>query len=119
MIDCHKQQVPPTPTPPPEFPCEVAKYVFTHVFFRVEDRNDPMFQKMRRYIKAFSKEDETEAKTDTLKGFLPTLAQPRLRAREGLPNRKSLTGWQMIRHSALGSEFGQEEPEEDQDIKYV
>lgn len=78
-----------------------------------------MFQKMRRYLKAFSKEDETEAKTDTLKGSIPTLAQPRLRAREGLPNRKSLAGWQMIRHSALGLEFGQGEPEDDQDIKYV
>lgn len=104
---------------PPEFACEAAKYVFTRIFFRVEDRNDPMFQKMRRYIKAFSKEDETEAKTDTVKGFIPTLPQPRLKARDGFPDRKSLTGWQMIRHSALGSEFGQEEPEDEKDIKYL
>ncbi|CAF98182.1 unnamed protein product, partial [Tetraodon nigroviridis] len=71
-------------------------------YLRVEDRNDPMFQKMRRYIKAFSKEDETEAKTDTAKGLKPTLPLPGLSATEEFPNRKSLTGWQMIRHSALG-----------------
>lgn len=81
------------------------------VLSRVEDRNDPLFQKMRRYIKAFSKEVETEAKAEP--------AQFRLKTGEGFPNRKSLTGWQMIRHSTLGLEFGQEEPEEDQDIKYV
>lgn len=74
---------------------------------------------MRRYIKAFSKEVETEAKADGVKEFFPEPAQFRLKTREGLPNRKSLTGWQMIRHSTLGLEFGQEEPEEDQDIKYV
>lgn len=78
-----------------------------------------MFQKMRRYIKAFSKEDEAEVKTDTMKGFTPGPPQFRFRVREGFPNRKSLTGWQMIRHSALGLEFGQEEPEDDEDIKYV
>lgn len=79
-----------------------------------------MVQKMRRYIKAFSKEDETEAKTDTAKGFTPTLPQPGLKAKEGLPsNRKSLTGWERVRHSALGLQFGWEEPEDDQDIKYV
>ncbi|CAM9302931.1 unnamed protein product [Lampetra planeri] len=42
-------------------------------YLRVEDRNDPMFQKMRRYIKAFSKEDDKEKeedleKTDTKTG---------------------------------------------------
>lgn len=74
-----------------------------------------MFQKMRRYITAFSKEDETEAETDTAKGFVPRCPQPR----EGPTDRKSLTGWQLIRHSALGLEFRKEEPEDDQDIKYV
>lgn len=71
---------------------------------------------MRRYIKAFSKEEDTDAKT--MKDFIPEPAQFRLKT-TGFPNRKSLTGWQMIRHSTLGLEFGQEEPEEDQDIKYV
>lgn len=95
-----------------------AKRLFTCVPFRVEDRNDPLFQKMRRYIKAFSKEDDTDAKTDTMKDFIPEPAQFRLNT-TGFPNRKSLTGWEMIRHSTLGMECGQEEPEEDQDIKYV
>lgn len=78
-----------------------------------------MLQKMRRYIKAFSKVDETEAKPDTVKGLMPTLPQPGLNATEELPNRKSLTGWQMIRQSVLGLEFGQEEQRNEQDIKYV
>lgn len=80
-----------------------------------------MLHKMRRYVKAFSKEEEKEGmeKTDTIKG--PSLENPKLRPknRGGFVNRKSLTGWQMIRHSALGLEMEQEEPEEDQDIKHV
>ncbi|XP_056901642.1 transient receptor potential cation channel subfamily V member 6 [Takifugu flavidus] len=87
-------------------------------YLRVEDRNDPLFQKMRRYIKAFSKEDDTDAKTDTTKDFIPEPTQFGLKTTESL-NRKSLTGWQMIRHSTLGLEFGQEDPEQDQDIKYL
>eukprot|EP00066_Takifugu_rubripes_P014870 XP_011604136.1 PREDICTED: transient receptor potential cation channel, subfamily V, member 6 isoform X1 [Takifugu rubripes] len=87
-------------------------------YLRVEDRNDPLFQKMRRYIKAFSKEDDTDAKTDTTKDFIPEPTQFGLKTTESL-NRKSLTGWQMIRHSTLGLELGQEEPEQDQDIKYL
>uniref|UniRef100_A0A8D3BV99 Transient receptor potential cation channel, subfamily V, member 6 n=1 Tax=Scophthalmus maximus TaxID=52904 RepID=A0A8D3BV99_SCOMX len=90
-------------------------------YLRVEDRNDSMLHKMRRYVKAFSKEEEKEGmeKTDTIKGS--SLENPKLRPknRGGFVNRKSLTGWQMIRHSALGLEMEQEEPEEDQDIKHV
>lgn len=87
---------------------------------RVEDRNDPMLQKMRRYIKAFSKEEEAkEEKTDTLKGSHSGTPQLRHKNRGGFNNRRSLTGWQMIRHSALGLEFGNEELEDEQDIKYV
>ncbi|XP_073341916.1 transient receptor potential cation channel subfamily V member 6 [Pagrus major] len=90
-----------------------------HWYLRVEDRNDPMFQKMRRYIKAFSKDDEKEEKTDTLKGSMAGTPKLRPKNRGGFNNRRSLTGWQMIRNSALGLEFGQEEPEDDLDIKYV
>ncbi|XP_031155360.1 transient receptor potential cation channel subfamily V member 6 [Sander lucioperca] len=87
-------------------------------YLRVEDRNDPMLQKMRRYVKAFSKDEEKEKegleKFDTIKGSIS--GTPKLRPKN---NARSLTGWQMIRHSALGLEMEQEEPEEDQDIKYV
>lgn len=85
-----------------------------------------MVQKMRRYIKAFSKDDdnskEKEAfeRTDTLKESStgsPWL-RPKLRGGFNL-NRKSLTGWQMIRHSTLGLDMEQEDPEEDQAIRYV
>lgn len=89
---------------------------------RVEDRNDSMLQKMRRYIKAFSKEDEKETegfeKTDTIKGSRSGSLNLRPKNKGGF-NRRTLTGWQMIRHSALGLEMEQEEPEEDQDIKHV
>lgn len=112
--DSLKNQVKSTPEVAPE----AAKRVFTCVPFRVEDRNDPLFQKMRRYIKAFSKEDDTDEKTDTTKDFIPEPTQFRLKTTE-FPNRKSLTGWEMIRHSTLGLEFGHEEPEEEKDIKYA
>lgn len=85
----------------------------------MEDRNDPMLQKMRRYVKAFSRDEEKEEKTDTLKASNSGTPQLRPKNRGGFTNRRSLTGWQMIRHSALGLEFGQEELEDDQDIKYV
>lgn len=70
-------------------------------------------QKMRRYIKAFSKEDEKEKEglenSDTAKGSLK------------LRNKKAGEMWEVIRHSALGLEMEKEkeEPEEDQNIKYV
>lgn len=78
-----------------------------------------MLQKMRRYIKAFSKDDEKEEKVDEMKGSMPGTPKLRPKNRGGFNNRRSLTGWQMIRHSALGLEPGQEELDEDQDIKYV
>uniref|UniRef100_A0A3Q3FIQ4 Transient receptor potential cation channel, subfamily V, member 6 n=1 Tax=Labrus bergylta TaxID=56723 RepID=A0A3Q3FIQ4_9LABR len=86
-------------------------------YLRVEDRNDPMFQKMRRYIKAFSKEDEQNEKTDAMKGSMSGTPKLRPKNRGGYNKRRSLTGWQMIRHSALGFEMEMEEPEED--IKFV
>ncbi|KAK5862140.1 hypothetical protein PBY51_017568 [Eleginops maclovinus] len=92
-------------------------------YLRVEDRNDPMLQKMRRYVKAFSKEEEKEKegleKTDTMKGSISGTPKLRPKNRGGLNNRKSLTGWQMIRHSTLGLEMEQEDSDQDQDIKYV
>lgn len=78
-----------------------------------------MFLKMRRYIKAFTNEDEKEEKTDTMKGSMAGTPKLRPKNKAGFNNRKSLSGWQMIRNSALGLEIGQEEPEEDLDIKYV
>ncbi|KAK1894893.1 Transient receptor potential cation channel subfamily V member 5 [Dissostichus eleginoides] len=92
-------------------------------YLRVEDRNDPMLQKMRRYVKAFSREEENEKegmeKTDTMKGSISGTPKLRPKLRGGLNNRKSLTGWQMIRHSTLGLEMEKEDSDEDQDIKYV
>ncbi|XP_044064857.1 transient receptor potential cation channel subfamily V member 6 [Siniperca chuatsi] len=88
-------------------------------YLRVEDRNDPMLQKMQRYIKAFSKDDENEENTDTIKESISGTPMRRPKHTGKLNTRSSLTGWQLIRHSALGLEMGQEEPEEDQDIKYV
>lgn len=86
------------------------------LFCRVEDRNDPMMQKMRRYVKVFSSLDEKEGneKSDTMK------ETPMLRPKNrGYGNRKAQAGWEMIRNSALGLEIEQEEPGEMQDIRYV
>lgn len=80
-----------------------------------------MLQKMRRYIKAFSREDEKEGleKMDTMKGSSSGTPTLRPKNRGGFANGKTLTGWQMIRHSALGLEMEPEQLEEDQDIKHV
>uniref|UniRef100_A0A3Q2QSI1 Transient receptor potential cation channel, subfamily V, member 6 n=1 Tax=Fundulus heteroclitus TaxID=8078 RepID=A0A3Q2QSI1_FUNHE len=85
-------------------------------YLRVEDRNDPMMQKMRRYVKVFSSLDEKEGleKSDSMKET-PVL-RPKNR-RHG--NSKAQAGWEMIRHSALGLEMEPEEPGEIQDIRYV
>uniref|UniRef100_A0A8C7DRD5 Transient receptor potential cation channel, subfamily V, member 6 n=1 Tax=Oncorhynchus kisutch TaxID=8019 RepID=A0A8C7DRD5_ONCKI len=87
-------------------------------YLRVEDRNDPLVQKMRRYIQAFSKDEdqskerEEMEKTDMSKGPGSPVIRPKHRG--GIDgNRKSLARWQMIRHSALGLDVEQEEPEDD------
>ncbi|XP_054637152.1 transient receptor potential cation channel subfamily V member 6 isoform X2 [Dunckerocampus dactyliophorus] len=76
-------------------------------YLRVEDRNDPMLQKMRRYMKVFTKEDDNHKEE-------PQHADvnPKLRPR----NRRCLAGWQMIRRSALGMDIELEEPQDEQDI---
>uniref|UniRef100_A0A4W5QIB0 Transient receptor potential cation channel, subfamily V, member 6 n=1 Tax=Hucho hucho TaxID=62062 RepID=A0A4W5QIB0_9TELE len=93
-------------------------------YLRVEDRNDPLVQKMRRYVQAFSK-DEDQSKereetenTDMSKGPGSPLIRPKHRG--GIDgDRKSLACWQMIRHSALGLDVEQEVPEDDQEVRYV
>ncbi|MEQ2158008.1 hypothetical protein GOODEAATRI_007749 [Goodea atripinnis] len=85
-------------------------------YLRVEDRNDPLIQKMRRYVKVFSSLDEKEGleKSDEMK------KSPMLRPKNRGPgNRKAQAGWEMIRQSALGLEMEQEEPGEIQDIRYI
>lgn len=80
-----------------------------------------MLQKMRRYVKAFSKDEEKEGleeKTESIKGSISGTPKLRPKNRGAFNNRRSLTGWQMIRHSAFGLEMEPEGPE-DQDIKYV
>lgn len=79
-------------------------------------------QKVRRYVQDFSK-DEDQSKereetenTDMSKGPGSPLIRPKHRG--GIDgNRKSLACWQMIRHSALGLDMEQEEPEDDQEVK--
>lgn len=79
-----------------------------------------MVQKMRRYIQAFAKDDDSGKEKEEPEKTIPGSPRLRPKHRGGLNlNRKSLTGWQMIRHSALGLGMEQEEPEEDQDIRYV
>ncbi|XP_014896252.1 transient receptor potential cation channel subfamily V member 6 [Poecilia latipinna] len=86
-------------------------------YLRVEDRNDPMMQKMRRYVKVFSSLDEKEGveKSDSAKD------SPVLR-HKNTGKRKAQEGWDMIRNSAFGLEMEQmeqKEPMEIQDIRYI
>ncbi|XP_020783631.2 transient receptor potential cation channel subfamily V member 6 [Boleophthalmus pectinirostris] len=84
-------------------------------YLRVEDRNDPMVQKMRRYIKAFQEEKAGQEKEDQEKSD-PTKDTPKLRPkRRGRP----VSGWQLIRNSALGLDMEPFEPEEEEDVKFV
>lgn len=78
-----------------------------------------MIQKMRRYIKAFSKEDEKEEleKSDTTKGSNPGTPKLRPKTKEDRRGRP-LSGWQLIRNSALGLGMEQHEPD-DEDVKFV
>lgn len=83
---------------------------FIHLLCRVEERNDSMLQKMRRYVNVFSKEDEKETEAEENSDFKGTL-KLRLKNKGGW--------WELVRHSALGLEMEQDEAEEEQDIKYV
>ncbi|XP_077431825.1 transient receptor potential cation channel subfamily V member 6 isoform X2 [Vanacampus margaritifer] len=80
-------------------------------YLRVEDRNDPLMQKMRRYIKVLAQEGEKEEKEGSEKVDINLKVRPR--------NSRSMTGWQLIRQSALGTEAEREEPEDEQDIQFV
>uniref|UniRef100_A0A3P9HU91 Transient receptor potential cation channel, subfamily V, member 6 n=1 Tax=Oryzias latipes TaxID=8090 RepID=A0A3P9HU91_ORYLA len=82
-------------------------------YLRVEDRNDAVMQKMRRYVKAFSKEDEKQ-KEGLEKADVTLRSQNKNSMRS-----KAQAGWEVIRQSTLGLEMEQEGPEEDQSIKFV
>lgn len=56
----------------------------------MEDRNDPLVQKMRRYINALSRDDESSKKAENVKSS--TTNDP-------LSNNKSTRCWQIIRQS--------------------
>ncbi|KAM6968297.1 transient receptor potential cation channel subfamily V member 6 [Aplochiton taeniatus] len=89
---------------------------------RVEERIDPLAQKLGHYVQAFVKTDNIghwEEKTD--KSKRPCPGSPMIRTKhcgafDG--SRKSMACWQKIRHSVLGVELELEEPEEDQGIRY-
>ncbi|KAG9344923.1 hypothetical protein JZ751_009463 [Albula glossodonta] len=95
-------------------------------YLRVEDRNDQSVQKIRRYVEAFSKEDdpvqdgeETE-KTDTSHGPAPlTPLLRRLERSRSNAKRKSLRGWQVIRRSTLGLEPEMESHPDKQEVEFV
>lgn len=73
-----------------------------------------MMQKMRRYIKAFQEEREGQEKSDPMKEDTPQLRPKHREGRRGRP----VSGWQIIRNSALGLDMDKYEPEDD-DIKFV
>uniref|UniRef100_A0A8C5FIL7 Transient receptor potential cation channel, subfamily V, member 6 n=1 Tax=Gadus morhua TaxID=8049 RepID=A0A8C5FIL7_GADMO len=96
----------------------------TDLLAAVEDRNDLMVQKMRRYINAFAKDGEGGAaeREEGEKGG-ESGGGPELRSnkqRRGF--NKAHAGWQAIRRSALSMDLEpeyEEEEQEVQDIRFV
>lgn len=86
-------------------------------YLRVEDRNDPMLQKMRRYIKAFQDDKEGLEKSDPMKSSNSETPKLRPKTREERRGRP-VSGWQIIRNSALGLDMEQIEMD-DENIKFV
>ncbi|CAL8341183.1 unnamed protein product [Gadus morhua 'NCC'] len=88
---------------------------------RVEDRNDLMVQKMRRYINAFAKDGEGGAaeREEGEKGG-ESGGGPELRSnkqRRGF--NKVHAGWQAIRRSALSMDLEPEYEEEEQEVRDI
>lgn len=85
----------------------------------MEDRNDPLVQKMRRYINAFSKDGEpakekeetgkSDPGNDPLQTDLIVKNRPRMQ-------RRPIKCWQLIRQSI---ECENEENVDSPDIKYI
>ncbi|RXN28201.1 ephrin type-B receptor 5-like protein [Labeo rohita] len=99
--------------------CGLAFGLGERWYLRVEDRNDPLVQKMRRYITAFSKDGEPpKEKAETGKpdpgnnqpeANLDVKSRPRIQ-------RRPIKCWQLIRQS-IASE--KEENVDSEDIKYI
>lgn len=69
-----------------------------------------MVHKMRQYIKTFSKAEEK----DLEKNNATPSGTARIRCKKQNSNKGSLTGWQIIRNSALGFEMEQIGLQEDE-----
>lgn len=92
----------------------------------MEDRNDPLVQKIRRYIRVFSKDgdqardkeepEKTDTSSDPVSGEI--LAKPIQRGGADT-NRKSLRGWQKIRQSTFFDTEKDESHFDEQDIQFV
>lgn len=84
----------------------------------MEDRNDPFAQKMRRYINAFSRDEETGKKEENGKGGSAEypLQTNAIEEHKPLPKRRPLRCWHIIRQSI---ECEKEENVDSPDVKYV
>ncbi|KAI7806326.1 transient receptor potential cation channel subfamily V member 6 [Triplophysa rosa] len=89
-----------------------------HWYLRVEDRNDPFAQKMRRYINAFSRDEETGKKEENGKGSTTNdpLQTSSTEEHKPLPKRRPLRCWNIIRQSI---ECEKEENVDSPDVKFV
>ncbi|KAA0703136.1 Transient receptor potential cation channel subfamily V member 6 [Triplophysa tibetana] len=86
-----------------------------HWYLRVEDRNDPLAQKMRRYINAFSRDEETEekGKGSTTNDPLQTISTVE---HKPLSKRRPQRCWNIIRQSI---ECEKEENVDSPDLNFV
>ncbi|KAG2469901.1 TRPV6 protein, partial [Polypterus senegalus] len=92
-------------------------------YFRVEDRNDNAAQKLRRYAEAFqygmTRENSDKKVGDTGESqFRSQLPTPSVSDNFD-PNRKSLLGWKIIQRNTLGSDFGEEVEDREEEVYHV
>ncbi|XP_028665786.2 transient receptor potential cation channel subfamily V member 5-like isoform X1 [Erpetoichthys calabaricus] len=92
-------------------------------YFRVEDRNDNAAQKLRRYAEAFqygiNKENLDKKVGDTGESlFRSQLPTPSV-SDQFDPNRKSLLGWKIIQRNTLGSDFGEQVEDREEEVYHV
>ncbi|XP_033897827.2 transient receptor potential cation channel subfamily V member 6 isoform X1 [Acipenser ruthenus] len=87
-------------------------------YLRVEERHDNSVQKIRRYAKAFQRKGN-KAKSEKKETIPDTPIMHPLIRNHLDPHRRSLRGWQIIRRSTMGSDYGELYDKTSEEIYHV